>query len=44
MEGKHIGEKHKDFTTKDMELAIHVNLQVEFVFVLVVFAVVQYML
>ena len=40
----YIGENHKDFTTKDMELAIHVNLQVEFVFVLVVFAVVQYML
>ena len=40
----YIGEHHKDFTTKDMELAIHVNLQVEFVFVLVVFAVVQYML
>ena len=28
-----IGENHKDFTTKDMELAIHVNLQVEFVLV-----------
>ena len=29
----YIGENHKDFTTKDMELAIHVNLQVEFVLV-----------
>ena len=28
-----IGENHKDFTAKDMELAIHVNLQVEFVLV-----------
>ncbi|MBO7269170.1 MAG: cobalamin biosynthesis protein, partial [Bacteroidales bacterium] len=28
-----IGENNRDFTTKDMELAIHVNLQVEFVLV-----------
>ena len=29
----YIGENHKDFTSQDMELAIHVNLQVEFVLV-----------
>lgn len=32
----YIGENHKDFTSRDMELAIHVNLQVEFVAVVLV--------
>lgn len=30
----YIGENHKDFTTSDMELALHVNLQVELISVL----------
>ena len=32
----YIGENHKDFTSRDMELAIHVNLQVEFIVVVLV--------
>ena len=30
----YIGENHKDFTSQDMELAIHINTQVEFVSVM----------
>lgn len=30
----YIGENHKDFTTADMELALHINLQVELILVL----------